>query len=69
MIECLSNPDWITPQMDFLVFLQNIRINCSDIIDKIFLSITIFGEFWLPTLICGIKTLQEADRCIVYIIS
>jgi len=54
MIDCLSNPDWIKPQMDFLVYLQNIRINCPDIIDKFFLSITIFGEFWLPTVICAI---------------
>ena len=54
MIDCLSNPSWIGPQIDFLLFLQNIRLGCSDIIDKFFLSITIFGEFWLPTLICAI---------------
>ncbi len=54
MIECLSNPDWIKPQIDFLIYLQNIRVNCSDIYDKFFLSITVIGEFWLPTLICAI---------------
>lgn len=54
MIDCLSNPNWLSPQIDFLLFLQNIRIGCSDIIDKFFLSITVFGEFWLPTLICAI---------------
>ena len=54
MIECLSSPDWIKPQMDFLIYLQNIRVNCSDIFDKLFLSITVIGEFWLPTLICAI---------------
>lgn len=54
MIDCLSNPIWIGPQIDFLLFLQNIRIGLPDIIDKFFLSITIFGEFWLPTLICAI---------------
>lgn len=54
MIECLSNPDWINPQIDFLVFLQNIRVSNFDFFDKFFLSITIFGEFWLPTLICAI---------------
>ena len=54
MIDCLSNPDWINPQIDCLLFLQNIRIGLSDIYDKFFLSITIFGEFWLPTLICAI---------------
>lgn len=54
MIDCLSNPEWISPQIDFLLFLQNIRIEQSDVIDKFFLSITIFGEFWLPTFICAI---------------
>ena len=38
MIDCLSNPNWINPQIDFLLFLQNIRLNCSDIIDKFTLS-------------------------------
>ena len=54
MIECMSNPSWISPQIDFLLFLQNIRMGTWDIIDKFFLSITIFGEFWLPTIICAI---------------
>lgn len=54
MIDCLSNPSWINPQIDFLLFLQNIRIGHFDIFDKFFLSITIFGEFWLPTLVCAI---------------
>lgn len=54
MIDCLSNPSWLNPQIDFLLFLQNIRIAQPEIIDKFFLSITIFGEFWLPTLICAI---------------
>ena len=54
MIDFLSRPEWINPQMDFLLYLQNIRINCPQIIDKFFLSITILGEIWLPTLICAI---------------
>ena len=54
MIDFLSNPDWIRPQMDFLVFLQNIRINSPIIFDKLFLLITMFGEIWLPTLVCAI---------------
>ena len=54
MIDCLTNPDWINPQIDFLLFLQNLRIGHLEIFDKFFLSITIFGEFWLPTLICAI---------------
>jgi len=54
MIDCLSNPSWINPQIDFLLFLQNIRIEHSVIFDKFFLSITVFGELWLPTLVCAI---------------
>lgn len=54
MIECLSNPSWINPQIDCLLFLQNIRLGHLECLDKFFLSITIFGEFWLPTLICAI---------------
>ncbi len=54
MIDFLSNPEWIRPQMDFLVFLQNIRINSPILLDKLFLVITIFGEIWLPTLVCAI---------------
>ena len=54
MIECLSDPNWINPQIDFLLFLQNLRIGHFDIFDKFFLSITTFGVFLLPTLICAI---------------
>lgn len=54
MIDFLSGSEWISPQIDFLLFLQNIRITYPDFIDKFFLTITIFGEFWLPTLICAI---------------
>lgn len=54
MIDCLSNPNWINPQIDFLLFLQNFRVGYFEMFDKFFLSITIFGEFWLPTLICAI---------------
>jgi membrane-associated phospholipid phosphatase len=54
MIDCLSNSNWINPQIDCLLFLQNLRIGHLECLDKFFLSITILGEFWLPTLICAI---------------
>ena len=54
MIDCLSAPNWINPQIDCLLFLQNFRIGHLECLDSFFLSITIFGEFWLPTLICAI---------------
>lgn len=54
MIEFLSSGSWINPQIDFLVSLQNIRIAHFEMFNKFFLSITVFGEFWLPTLISAI---------------
>lgn len=54
MIDCLSNGCWINPQTDFLLLLQNYRIGHLAAFDKFFLSITIFGEFWLPTIICAV---------------
>lgn len=54
MIEFLSNSDWISPQIDFLLILQNIRVSHFNMFDNLFLSITAIGEFWLPTLICAL---------------
>jgi len=54
MIDFLSNPQWIDPQIDFLLYLQNLRIEHSELINKFFLLITILGEYWLPTLICAV---------------
>ena len=69
MIDFLSNPSWIHPQTDFLLFLQNIRTSIPEIVDKIFLSITIFGEFWLPTLICAIVYWCIDFRAGIYLFS
>lgn len=54
MIDCLSNPSWIGPQIDVLLYLQSFRVGFLEMFDKFFLSVTIFGEFWLPTLVCAI---------------
>ena len=69
MIEPLSNPSWINPQIDFLLFLQNIRMGLPDYFDKFFLSITVFGEFWLPTLICAITYWCIDFRAGIYLFS
>lgn len=69
MIDCLSNPAWISPQVDFLVMLQNIRIGYLEIFDKFFLSVTIFGEFWLPTLVCAIVYWCIDFRAGIYLFS
>ena len=54
MIEYLSNPGWLTPQIDFLLLLQNLRVCHFEMFNNLFLSITMIGEFWLPTLICAV---------------
>lgn len=54
MIDCLSNPAWISPQIDFLLFLQNIRLGNLEIFDNFFLLVTVFGEYWLPTVLCAV---------------
>jgi len=54
MIEFLSDSSWLSPQIDFLLFLQNIRDSHFRCLDDLFLSITIIGEFWLPMVICAI---------------
>ena len=54
MIEFLSNSEWLTPQINFLLFLQNIRTEHFEMFNKFFLSVTILGEHWFPTLVCAI---------------
>lgn len=54
MIEFLASESWIKPQIDFLVVLQNIRTEHFEFLNEFFLSVTVLGEFWLPTLICSI---------------
>jgi len=54
MIEFLSNESWINPQLDVLLYIQNIRVQHTNILSTFFLSITSIGEFWLPSLICAI---------------
>ena len=54
MIDALSNPQWINPQIDFLIYLQHFRVGPLESLDKFFLSVTVLGEFWIPTLICSL---------------
>ncbi len=54
MFEILSDQSWIAPQIDFLIFLQNLRIEYGHIFNSFFLNITALGEFFLPTVICAV---------------
>lgn len=52
--EFLSDTNWLNPQIDYLLWLQNIRIHLNPVFDTIFLNITSFGEVFLPTLVISI---------------
>lgn len=52
--EFLSNPSWLSPQIDYLLWLQNIREHLGPVFDNIFLHITMFGEILIPTLVISI---------------
>ena len=69
MLDILSDTNWLNWQIDFLVFLQNIRVANSEIFSQFFSSITIFGEIWLPTLICAIMYWCIDERKGLYLFS
>ena len=52
--EFLSGSSWIDPQIDYLLFLQNIRLQYGG--EGLFMGITKFGEFFISTVV----------MCIVY---
>ena len=69
MIDCLSNPNWISPQIDFLLFLQQYRVGILEHFDKFFLSITTFGEYWFPSLLAAIVYWCIDFRAGIYLFS
>ena len=52
--EFLSDPNWINPQIDYLLWLQNIRMHSSRIFETIFLYITRLGELYIPTIVMAL---------------
>ena len=53
-IEFLSNESWLNPQINYLLFLQGLRVHLGSNIDVFFMSLTRFGEIMMPTLIISI---------------
>ena len=49
-MEFLSSAGWINPQIEYLLWLQNIRLQLGDVLDGFFLSLTRFGELLFPSL-------------------
>lgn len=54
MLEFLSDPTWLAPQIDFLLMLQELRSQSPDFVTKFLSSVTILGELAIPALICAI---------------
>ncbi|MCR4881683.1 MAG: phosphatase PAP2 family protein [bacterium] len=53
--EFLTSSFWINPQIDFLLWLQNIREATGGLFDNIFLKLTALGETLIPfTVMCVI---------------
>lgn len=53
-ITFLSSSNWISPQIDLLLYLQNIRMFLGGKLDGIFLFITMFGEYFFPVIIASV---------------
>lgn len=49
--EFLSCDRWLSPQIDYLVWVQNLRLSCQGLFDNCFLHITMLGEIFLPTIV------------------
>jgi len=54
MLEILSDPNWLAPQIDILLKLQDLRIHSPEFVTKIMLLITQLGELAIPALIASI---------------
>ena len=55
MIHEFLSSDWcLNPQIDYLLWIQNIRAHLSPVFDTIFLNITAFGEIFLTTFVISI---------------
>ena len=51
--EFLTNSNWLNPQIDFLIYLQNLRLQTGGVFDNYFLALTKLGElFWPTVFIC-----------------
>ena len=49
--EFLSSDSWINPQINYLLYLQDLRIQSGGIFDNMFLSLTRLGEIFFTTLL------------------
>ena len=55
-MELLTNEVWLNPQVDYLLWLQNIRNVTGGVLDQFFLNVSKLGEILWPTVVV----------CIVY---
>lgn len=52
--EFLTCDWWLNPQIDYLLWLQNLRMQLGPIFDGFFAHITMFGEIIIPTLLISV---------------
>lgn len=52
--EFLTSDWWLNPQIDYLLWLQNLRMQLGPVFDSLFAHITMFGEILIPTLVISI---------------
>lgn len=52
--ELMTCDNWLNPQIDYLVWIQNIRLQLGPVFDNLFLNITAFGELPAATLLISI---------------
>lgn len=65
----LVDNSWINPQIDFLLWIQNIRLHIGSGLDLFFLKATMFGEFFISTLLISIIYWCVDSRAGVYLFS
>lgn len=65
----LVSDGWINPQIDFLLWLQNIRLHFGSGLDMFFLRATMFGEFFISTLLMSIIYWCIDSKAGVYLFS
>ena len=53
-IDFLTSGNWFNTQVDFLVFLQNLRTHIGPVFDGVFMRVTELGELFVPTLVMAI---------------
>ena len=69
MLEFLSDKTWLAPQIDVLLYLQNIRTLGFEYLNPVLLHLTTFGEFLVPTILSALVYWCIDTRAGIYLFS